>query len=246
MPSHSKKLTRTRSHRANKKKHLKRLLVATCMAMIAPLGAFADDWTGPYAGVSLSYGAGDDEASEINGPRFYIADFSGIGGSAHFGWQYQFQNLVAGLEGEVGYLDLGSEVTRDVAGGLITSGADLGAYATVTGRLGLVVHNDWLLYGRAGLAFAQIEATTAQTCSGPDLCGGAQSTAVSYAQTQDESFALVLGAGVERRLGSLWSGRIEYQFMDFRDELALPPVDGPGWDHDVDVHAVKLGLSRRF
>jgi outer membrane immunogenic protein len=219
-------------------------LVAACL-VAAPRPATAGDWTGPYAGLSVGYAAGDDEAQEINGVRTYIPDFSGFTGSAHVGWQHQFQSLVAGVELEAGYLDLSSHVTRDVAGGTITSGADLGAYAALTGRLGLVVNSDWLLYGRAGVAFAQLDGRTVQTC-GADLCAGAQTTPVSSAETTGESFGLVLGAGIERQLGTMWTGRIDYQFINFRDELALPPIDGPGWEHEVDVHAIKFGVSRRF
>jgi len=211
-----------------------------------PVAASAADWTGAYAGVSLGYGAGDDEAQEINGSRAYIPEFDGFTGSAHLGWQRQSQNIVAGIEVEGGYLDLGSDVTRDVTGGSITSGADLGAYATVSGRLGLVVNSVWLVYGRAGLVVAELDGKTVQTCTGADLCAGAQTTPVSSAETDDVSLGLLLGAGVERQIGTKWTARIDYQFMNFREELALPEIDGPGWDHDVDVHAIKLGLSYRF
>jgi len=225
------------------------LLRTSCIGSLilaAPTAALAADWTGAYAGVSLGYAAGDDEAQEINGPRTYIPEFDGFNGAAHLGWQRQVQNLVAGIEIEGGYLDLGSDVTRDVTGGSITSGADLGAYATVSGRLGVVVDSVWLVYGRAGLVVAELDGKTVQTCTGPDLCGGSQTTAVSSAETEDVSFGLLLGAGLERQFGTKWTGRIDYQFMNFRDELALPKIDGPGWEHEADVHAIKFGLSYRF
>jgi outer membrane immunogenic protein len=91
-----------------------------------------------------------------------------------------------------------------------------------------------------------MDGATVQTCTGVDLCAGAQSTPISSATTRDFSLGLLLGAGVEYRLNEHWNGRLEYQFVNFRKELALPPVDGPGWDHDVDVHALKFGLSYRF
>jgi opacity protein-like surface antigen len=218
--------------------------IAGLLLSLSP--ASAGEWTGPYAGVSLGYAAGDDEAQEVNGPRNYIADFGGVTASAHLGWQRQFQSLVAGVEIEGGYLNVSSDVTRDVTGGFITSGADLGAYAALSGRLGLIINSDWLLYGRAGLAYAQLDGKTLQTCTDASLCGGVQTTSVSRAETQDTSFGLVLGAGIERQVVASWTGRIDYQFINFRDELALPPIDGPGWTHEVDVHAIKFGLSRRF
>jgi opacity protein-like surface antigen len=213
---------------------------------VTPIAASAADWSGAYAGVSLGYGAGDDEAQEINGPRTYIAEFDGFNGAVHIGWQRQTQNIVAGVEIEGGYLDHGSDVRRDVTGGSITSGADLGAYATVAGRLGLVLNSVWLVYGRAGLVVAEFDGKTVQTCTGPDLCAGAQTTSVSSAETEDVSFGLLLGAGLERQFGTKWTGRIDYEFMNFREELALPKIDGPGWEHEADVHAIKLGLSYHF
>jgi outer membrane immunogenic protein len=225
------------------------LLGPACLAAFvtaAPPTATAADWSGPYAGIGLGYAAADDEAREINGPRVYIPKLNGFNGSAYIGWQRQIQNVVAGVEVEGGFLNLGSSVTRDVTGGFITSGADLGAYAAFSGRLGLVVGSEWLLYSRAGMVVGKLAGKTVQTCTGPDLCAGAQSSAVSAAETRDVSVGLLLGGGIERQFGANWTGRVDYQFMNFRKELALPPIDGPGWNHQVEAHAIKLGLSYRF
>jgi outer membrane immunogenic protein len=203
-------------------------------------------WSGVYLGANLGYAAGDDEAREINGPRNYIANFDGVVGGISIGWQRQRQSWVTGLELEAGYLGLGSTVQRDVTGGFITSGADLGAYAALSGRLGYLIAPSWLVFARAGVVAADLNARTRQTCTGPNLCGGAQSTPVSSADASSPTWGLLLGAGVEHQLAGRWTGRLEYQFMDFRDELALPAVDGPGWHHDINVHAVKFGLSYRF
>ena len=113
-------------------------------------------------------------------------------------------------------------VQRDVTGGSVTSGADLGAFAALSGRLGVVLGRSWLAYGRAGLVVAQMRGSTVQTCTTVDLCGGAQSTPVSSATTRDVSFGLLLGAGVEYKLSEHWNGRLEYQFIGLRKELALP------------------------
>lgn len=203
-------------------------------------------WAGPYYGIGIGYGGGDSEAREINGPRNFITSFDGLTGSAHVGWQRQFGRVILGGEFEAGYLGMGSSITRDVAGGTVTSGADLGAYAALTGRFGVLVRPDWLLYGRAGIVAAELDGHTTQTCTDGTLCGGAQSTAVSRAEADSPAWGLLLGAGVERRLDRHWSARLEYRYMTFRDELALPAIDGPGWEHNIDVHAVSFGLSYRF
>jgi outer membrane immunogenic protein len=231
------------------------LVTLVAVALVPPLQAAdlsggppppAPIWTGAYVGMNLGYAAGDDEAREINGARNYIADLNGASAGIVLGWQKQWQRWVTGLELEAGYLGLGSTVQRDVAGGFITSGADLGAYAAVSGRLGFLIAPTWLVYARAGVVAAELDARTKQTCTGPDLCSGAQTTVVSSAETNSPTWGLLLGAGVEWQLQGRWSSRLEYQFIDFRDELALPAIDGPGWEHDVNVHAVKFGLSYRF
>ena len=211
-----------------------------------PIEAPASIWSGAYVGAHLGYGTGDDDAREINGPRNYIADFDGAIGGLHLGWQRQMHNWVAGLEIEAGYLGLESSVERDVTGGYVTSGADLGGYVSLSGRLGYLLSPTWLAYGRAGVVAAELDAKTVQTCTSPDLCAGAQSTPISSAQSEDVTWGLLLGAGLERHLLGRWNGRVEYQFMSFRDELVLPAIDGPGWNHDIDVHAIKFGLSYRF
>jgi opacity protein-like surface antigen len=221
------------------------LAAAACPALGSEPAASAPAWTGFYVGGSVNFGRGDDEATEVNGPRTYIADFRNAYGAGHIGWQRQWARLVGGIEMEAGYLGMGSSVTRDVTGGSITSGTDIGAYGAVSGRMGLLVTPSLLVYGRAGMVLADVSSTTTQTC-GAGLCGGAQSTAVSEAKAKSPSLGLLLGAGLEHQFSSRWSGRVEYKFMGFRQELVLPAIDGPGWNHDVNVHAVSIGLSYKF
>lgn len=221
------------------------LAVAACPAQAAEPAGMTPAWTGFYAGGSVNFGRGDDEAKEVNGARAYIADFGNAYVSGHIGWQRQWARLVGGIELEAGYLGAGANVTRDVTGGSITSGTDIGAFGAVSGRMGLLVTPSLLAYGRAGVVLADINSTTTQTC-GAGLCGGAQSTPVSEAKSKSPSLGLLLGAGLEHQFSSRWSGRLEYKFMGFRQELALPAIDGPGWNHDVNVHSVSVGLSYKF
>ena len=196
------------------------MLAGSAAAQGVPIGAAR------MPGSASAMRAGDSQAREINGPREFIAEFQGATGGLFVGWQRQVHNVVAGVELEAGYLDLGASVQRDVAGGYVTSGADLGAFAALSGRLGVVLGGAWLAYGRAGVVVAQLDGSTVQTCTGVDLCGGAQSTPVSRAETRDVSLGLLLGAGVEYKLSERWNGRLEYQFVRFRTELALPPSTG--------------------
>lgn len=203
-------------------------------------------WNGLYAGVGAGYASGDSDAQEINGPRNYIANFDGAAGFVYVGWQKQLGRLVGGVELAAGYLGVGSHVTRDVTGGSIASGADFGAYGSLSARLGLLATPTLLLYARGGVALADVDAATVQTCSDGTLCGGAQTTSVSEARSDSPTWGLLLGTGLEKQLTNKWTARLEYQYFDFREELALPPIDGPGWNQDADIHAVSAGLSYRF
>ncbi|MGQ3074938.1 MAG: outer membrane protein [Ferrovibrionaceae bacterium] len=216
------------------------LLVPAALLLNWPAGAA--DWSGFYGGVHLGYGAGRDQISEVNGQRRYYADTRGAPVGLQVGWQRQFSQIVAGGEFEGGYLGQSGTVSRGDANGSVASHIRLGAYATLAARLGWAPVNDWLIYGRAGLTLAALDAGTVQQC-GPAAC----SLSPSSSSTGDLAKGVVLGGGVEHRFASRWSGRVEYQYLNFRRELAMPDgTSGPAWNHEIDTHLIKLGVNYRF
>lgn len=193
------------------------------------------DMSGFYAGVHLGYGGGQDRVEEINGPRIYYADTDGVIAGAQIGWQKQFDDIVAGFEIEGGLL--GQSADKSHADGFVTvaTTVDFDAHATFSGRVGVVLKEDWLVYGRAGITVAELNAATSESAT------------PSVAETQDSTWGYTFGVGVERRLSDKWSVRAEYQYTDFRNELALPGGGaGPGWDHNIDLHALKVGINMHF
>lgn len=219
-----------------------RTQVLALLAIFAAGDAGATDWTGFYGGLSLGYGAGQDAVSEIDSGRRYFPATSGVVAGTQLGWQKQLGRFVVGGELEAGWLGQSGDVRRADDGAALTAEAQLGAYAALSGRLGYLVAPDWLLYGRAGLAVAAIDAETRQTCGSDPGCGN------SRAETRDHAYGFAFGGGVEHALSARWSLRAEYQYLEFRRELALPPggAPGPGWNHRLDVHVAKLGLNYRF
>lgn len=216
-------------------------LVIASSLVSAP--ALAQDWSGPYGGLHFGYAAGRDTVSEVNGPRTYYADTSGAVFGAQLGWQQQFDRFVAGVEVEGGHLGQSGDTTRSDAFGSVKASSKLGLYGSFTGRVGYAVTTDWLVYGRAGLTVAQLDGDVAQSCPDPSNC----SLTPSSASTRNHSWGYVFGGGVEHALSAKWTGRIEYQYTDYRRELALPAGGaGPGWNHNSDLHAVKVGINRRF
>lgn len=211
--------------------------------VLAAENAAQRSWAGIYGGGDLGYGAGRDDVREIGGSRSYYPDLDGLSGDMHLGWQSQRGAWLWGGEVEAGYLGQSGSLSRSDSGGIVTSEAELGLYGALSGRLGYVA-SSWLLYIRAGFAVAGLDASTTQNCpSGP--CG----LAASRAETSEQTWGYLFGAGVERKLGGddgRWSWRAEYQYITFRDELALPAGTGPGWTHDLDLHMLKLGVNYSF
>lgn len=223
---------------------IRSLIPALLVLLPATAHGEPGSWSGGYAGLSLGYGGGRDRVSEVNGPRTYFADTRGVLGSLQVGWQRQFATQwLAGVEVEGGHLGQSGNSSRTDAGSEVRSDAKLEGYGAVSGRVGYIAQPDWLAFGRAGVALAGVSARTTQSCPST-----ACTLMPASAATRDHTVGLTLGAGVEHAFTNRWVGRIEYQYMRFREELALPEggAPGPGWHHTLDLHALKVGLNYRF
>lgn len=222
-----------------------RMIPAAAVAAVLALSgtpARAQDWSGAYAGLHLGYGAGRDDVTEINGARAYYPDLSGMVVGAQAGWQRQIERVVAGVELDAGYLGASGKTSRTDTFGTVTTTTDIGAYGTLSARVGYLVGPRWLVFGRVGVTLASLDGDTEQSC--PATGCGLQP---GRSETEGHSWGVTFGGGVERAVSERWSARVDYQYTDFRRELALPPAgSGPGWHHDTDLHIVKASISRRF
>ncbi|MCA1909911.1 MAG: outer membrane beta-barrel protein [Magnetospirillum sp.] len=188
-------------------------------------------WGGWYAGGAIGYGGGEDLVQEVNGPRQYHAESRGLVVNARLGWQGQHLQWLGGVEIEGGSLGQSADETNSDVG----IDSTLGAYASLAGRVGMAATPRILVFGKAGLAVANLEATVRDRATG------------SSASTSDITLGGVVGAGMEVALNDHWRWRGEYEYLRFRTELALPESgNGPGWDHDLDVHVMKTGFDYRF
>ncbi|MGX9966538.1 outer membrane protein [Roseomonas sp. F4] len=205
---------------------------------LLPAAGRAEVWTGPYLGLHLGYAGGGDDITEINGPRAWQAETRGALGGVQAGYNWQRNRLVLGLELELGHLGQSGDVGSANATGAVRSEASLGLHGAATGRLGWLATPQTLLFLRAGAGLAQFEASTTESCSG--ACTS------SRASASGTTLGLVLGLGVEHAVAPDWRVRADYAWHAYRKELVLPPASGPGWDHRLDLHALRIGLNRRF
>lgn len=196
-------------------------------------------WTGFYIGGNLGYSWGTSSSTNLpnsgNGDAFNGEDgFSvqphGWMGGLSAGYNWQYDNLVVGLEADLGYL--GAEDSQ--ADNFAFTKAEYGGYGTVTGRLGYA-EDRWLFYGKGGLAFADIKNTAGAITAGAV-------DPFDFTSRQDVRTGWALGAGIEYAFQRDLSMKIEYLHMDFGDDES-GNFDGDRFRHENDIDTVKVGLN---
>jgi outer membrane immunogenic protein len=199
-------------------------------------------WTGLYVGVHGGYGWGDVEVGDTfdyAGDPFAknTIEADGVLGGVQIGYNWQRGNVVLGIEGELGYMDLDGSVSDDLPRPLDSRGrpikdptADIngtysmsgGIYGDLTGRLGYATSST-LLYLKGGVAFLNADFNAnyvGQNCS--TVGGGCGNNNTPRANTSkfnfDDSETMVgwtIGVGAEYALTSSLSLKVEYQHFDF-------------------------------
>lgn len=183
------------------------------------------DWSGAYVGVQLGYGWADID--RINTGGFANSfDADGFLGGIHVGANFQSGAWVYGLEGDIEY----SGIDGDDAGvGGTVDTIDINWMGSLRGRVGYA-WDRLLIYGTAGLAFADVEADA----------GGL----VSDSQTH---IGWTVGAGAEYAFTDNWTTRLEYRYVDLGDQdYALAPPAVLDANYDIKVHTVRVGLTYKF
>jgi outer membrane immunogenic protein len=138
------------------------------------------------------------------------ADIKGFVGGGQFGYNWQFGSWLAGLEADI--QGSGQSGRVPVATTLVTAGAVAGVppgpgfaadyslkwFGTARGRLGFLAAERLMLYATGGLAYG-------------DVTGGSPTLAYSSSSLRA---GWTVGAGAEAALGSNWSVKFEYLYMD--------------------------------
>ena len=198
-------------------------------------------WTGFYIGV---HGAGaaaswtDTATTAALVPAGVTTDnnASGVLGGVQAGFNYQFSNIVAGVEVEYAVADVRNTTALPFPAIGVTASNDLTGLGTVTGRLGWATGR-MLLYAKGGLAWGQghTSVTVPAVVSFSD----------SYSRT-----GWTAGAGIEYAFWNNWSAKLEYDYIDLgtsSQSLASSgvPLTVP-FDSSLTMHEVKVGLNYRF
>ncbi len=153
------------------------------------------------AGAAIGRTPGDDCSGDKEDGGFGV----------RLGYDWQSGNVVYGLVADVSGVDV-----RDSVSGFSTTPAaytftrQVDTLASIRARLGYVV-NDWLIYGTAGYAWAEIDRTFATT-----------NALNSFAATDgDDGSGAQYGLGFEKRINDRWKVGVEYLHTTLDDEAPI-------------------------
>jgi outer membrane immunogenic protein len=198
----------------------------------APPAPLLFSWTGCYIGGHV--GAGWDTKTTWNDLAFDNTSYSiaGVIGGAQGGCDYQFASQwVLGFEGAWSGADIrGSGALPDIAEPA-TFESRINSIATVTGRLGFVPVDRWLVYFKGGGAWAHETHTLTEFGEGTETVGVTRS-------------GYTVGAGLEWGIATNWTAKIEYDYMNFGSTPILFTDDQAAVD--LKLHSVRVGINYRF
>jgi outer membrane immunogenic protein len=182
------------------------------------------DWTGAYLGVQGGFDLNLAKTTSTSPLTFRSAPH-GWSAGLYGGYNWQRHNIVFGIDGNISYVDGNGKV-------LPAPGyrSEVNWKGNLRGRLGFTIHNRFLLYGAAGVAFSNLKLTN----TGP-ACGGTCGNPSTYGWT--------VGAGAEWAVHRNWIARFDYAYTDFDTFKYSTPVS---FSATSKSHAFTGGLALKF
>jgi outer membrane immunogenic protein len=184
-------------------------------------------WTGVYVGGQIGYEFGRDNA--FSGFGAATSSPNGVVGGAHIGYNYQIQQFVVGLEGDVNGSSYRGSGINPLLGTTVTTKTPIDG--SVRGRVG-VAFDRALFYATGGVSFASIQNNYVTF-----PFGSSQITSGRVGWT--------VGGGVEYAVTNNWSVRAEYRYTDY-GHLTDSPIFGPITTHHQTDNRVQVGFSYKF
>jgi len=194
------------------------------------------NWSGFYVGGNVGYSWGRSNNSETlsratTGVGLVTStannDVDGVIGGGQFGYNWQSSNWLFGLETDFqGSGERGSALFTCVAcandGTNITSSLTqkLDWFGTARARAGFLATPTLLLYGTGGFAYGEVK--TSGSVTGTGLAG--TPLTVAFPGTSSTRSGWTAGGGIEGRIVSNWTWKLEYLYMDLGRVSAGPIV----------------------
>jgi outer membrane immunogenic protein len=206
-------------------------------------------WSGFYIGGYVGGSWGEHTVTSVvpgvgffdNNPfQSYRIHGSGFLGGGTIGYNFQFSNIVLGVEAEGGYL--GARKTS-----VVPDGGDAGdqlnfkysGYAVLAARFGLAFDR-LLVYAKGGGAWARVKHVEGDL----DLPGPALDPNFSYSVSKT-AHGWAAGGGLEWAWTNNWTIKGEYLFLQF-DDFTARDAGARGYKIENEVHTAKIGLNYKF
>lgn len=208
----------------------------------APVAAVPTwSWAGFYVGANV--GGASARTNVSNPDNNYVffprgssfnSNQTGIIGGLEAGYNWQFNSLVVGVEGDISAASLGRRTLFGTANPPDTFNASMTALGTVRGRIGWAFDR-LLIYGTGGVAFANLKD---QYVSLFPFTAAAGSSATGW----------TAGGGIEYAFWGNWTAKAEYLHVGFPNRSALvAPFNNPYlfvFKDSVDIG--RVGINYKF
>lgn len=207
------------------------------------------NWQGFYVGLNAGGSFADSEATSItgyNGTGQWSYDSDGFVGGLEAGYNYQWNWLVLGVEGDVGYLGLDGSAPQPASPDLDTIGTtDDGIYATFRARIGASLWRDKLLaYVTGGGMIADNEVGVFDHRTTPPAGNG-----FGDGSSDNFRFGWIVGGGLAYAINCHWSIKTEvfYYRLD-KERFTFHEINGANFDYDTKIegYLARAGLDFRF
>jgi outer membrane immunogenic protein len=178
-------------------------------------------WTGFYIGGHVGMSAGQMRVATVEptteGMDTVYGGFAQILAGVHAGYNYQVNNFVLGLEGDINHKSGNGTLLSRVA--LPTSDWD----GSIRARVGVLVTPRALVYGTGGVAFGHFSTPWHEVASPFELIGNANPEPIELLGGYRTGWTV--GGGIEYALDSNWSTRIDYRYTDWGSKGVLWSAD---------------------
>lgn len=190
----------------------------------APVYAPAYNWSGFYLGVNGGGGWGRSAWTTTGG-----FDTSGGVAGGTIGYNYQMNQVVLGVEGDIDWADINGTTNAGCRSatfaGCKTSDDWLG---TIRGRLGYAAGR-FMPYVTGGAAFGDIKA------SGPGLAG-----------VDDTNVGWTAGGGIEFAIAGHWTAKAEYLYVNLGSVSCGVACGAVTQDVSFKTNLFRGGINYRF